>query len=184
MLASDSDTLRRLCVFIAFLALSINGQDARAGDEWPGVKFESVRAYAWPAAQDLEQVVQPNLTLSPGMVDPRGQALTERQVQKLIAAVTRKRPEGRQSLVSCFQPHHAFVFYDAAGRPVAFVELCLRYHGCRMSPDLPEREPHFGDLASLCKELGLALPKDFVLEDYRREFEDTYINGAGFEGAD
>jgi hypothetical protein len=75
-------------------------------------------------------------------------------------------------------------FYDAASRPVAFFEVCLHYHGYRLAPELPDLEPHYGDLASLCAELELPLSKDFSLGDYRRQFEITYINGEGFEGAD
>ena len=84
----------------------------------------------------------------------------------------------------CFEPHHAFIFYDDAGRAVAFVEISIRYRGYRISPDLPELEPHYGDLASLCRELGLPFQAGFSLEAFRAEFEDTYIKGAGFEGAD
>jgi hypothetical protein len=157
---------------------------AHAGESWPGVPFASVRAFVWPADQHLASVVQPDLTPLPGAIDPKGALLSELQTGKLIAAATRRRPAGRLGLSSCFEPHHAFIFYDGAGRPVAFFEVCLHYHGYRLAPELPDLEPHYGDLASLCVELELPLSKDFSLGDYRRQFESTYIDGEGFEGAD
>ena len=114
----------------------------------------------------------------------KSEELSAVQVKKLLTAISRTKPTGRMSMIGCFQPHHAFIFYDASGRPVAFVELGLRYHGYRISPDAPDLEPHYGDLASLCVELGLPFHKEFDLNDYRHNFEDTYVNGAGFEGAD
>src|SRR5471030_140920 len=168
-----------VCVVEIYFPHNLN-----AADPWPGMAFATVRAFAWPADQDQASVVLADMTPRAGAVDPKGRLLSSAQVGKLIAAATRKRAPGRLSLSICFEPHHAFIFYDTAGRPVAFFEVCLHYHGYRLAPELSDLEPHYGDLASLCAELKLPFPKDFSLVDYRRRFDDTYVNGAGFEGAD
>ena len=168
----------------AAVAFHFAAGQAKAAEAWPGKSFATVRAFAWPATEGTSVLVEPDLTTAPGAIDAEGKLLTDDQVARLIAASTRPRPPGRTNIALCVEPHYAFIFYDRSGRPVAFVELSIRYRGYRISPDVADLEPHYGDLASLCRELGLPFEKGFSLEDYRAQFENTFIRGAGFEGAD
>ena len=74
--------IRTIALFL-FSSLSLF-----AGDNWPGVPFKAVRAYAWPADTETEAVVLPDNSLLPGVLNRNGALLTVNQVKHLRAAVT------------------------------------------------------------------------------------------------
>ncbi len=99
---------------------------------WPGVQFTEVRAFAWPKDDDTKAVILENMTLKSGAINPVGAVLTPEQTKALISAVTGKSPD--YLFKGCYEPHNAFVFYDAAKKPVAFVEICFTCFSHRITP--------------------------------------------------
>lgn len=96
------------------------------------MKFSEVRAYAWPDDKNTEAVILKGMTLKDGAINPDGAVLTPEQAKTLVAAVTGKRPE--YPVAMCHHPHNAFVFYDAAKKPIAFVEICFGCSNHRIAP--------------------------------------------------
>ena len=72
------------------------------------------------------------MTLKPGVINQDGAVLTLGQVRQLRAAITGSHPS--YPVAGCFLPHNAFVFYDAAKKPVAYVEVCFSCRGIRAEP--------------------------------------------------
>ena len=95
--------------------------------------------------------------MHPGVMDPRGVKLSPGQVDRLMKAITISQPRGDRS--PCYQPHHAFVFYDAKGRVAAVFEMCF---GCNRQKSWPLGIPEYINrqaLWDLTAELGLPLGK-------------------------
>ncbi len=146
---------------------------AQASAPFPGVKFAAVRAYTFRfdnGALGVDPcVVAPDGTLCASVNTP-GTALSDAQVKKLLSIVPELSPAGRSTepgrvvkrpASHCqFDPHHAFVFFDAEGRPVGELEVCL---SCGQLSQTPKVADLGGDLFSeevdafraVCGELGL-----------------------------
>ncbi len=65
----------------AILALLFSTLSLLAGDQWPGVPFTEVRAYAWPDDKETEAVVLADKSLKPGVINKDGALLTPQQVR-------------------------------------------------------------------------------------------------------
>jgi len=126
-----------------------------AQEQWPGVKYAEVRAYAWPTKTRLddeaEEVILKDMSLKDGVINKNGTKLSAEQTKRLLKAVTGKHESNLAS--KCHIPHNAFVFYDAEKKPVAFVEVCFTCTGTRIQPagsafpvDLAELATLFGEL--------------------------------------
>ena len=126
-----------------------------AAEEWPGVKFAEVRAYAWPddGKHVEEDVILKDMALKEGVINKDGAELSTEQVKTLLAAVTGKHPE--YGVAACYMPHNAFVFYDADKKPVAFVEICFDCRGLRVMPNGATKPVDLVALATIFKELKL-----------------------------
>ena len=131
----------------AILFLLISAAALFADEPWPGTSFTEVRAYAWPAAhvpaddRGAAPVILARITLRPDVINKEGALLTPEQVTRLRAAATAKSLP--HDIRPMHYPHNAFVFYDAAKKPVAFIEIsfCRLRHtatpkGASMRPDL------------------------------------------------
>lgn len=124
---------------------------------WPGVPFSYVKAYCYdytagPSASFMEQG-----RMHPGVMDAQGVRLSAQQVQRLMRAATVSQPRGLRT--PCYAPHHAFVFFNAAGQSVAVFEMCF---GCNSQVFYPAGGPEYVDrtaLWDLTNELGLPLGK-------------------------
>lgn len=99
---------------------------------WPGVKFSEVRAFAWPDDKSTTKVILDGMSLKEGAINPDGALLTPEQTKALIKAVTGKHPD--YPVAMCHIPHNAFVFYDEAKKPAAFVEICFGCSSHRIHP--------------------------------------------------
>jgi hypothetical protein len=115
-----------------------------AADAWPGVPYSEVRAYAWPDDKQTEAVILEGMALKPGVINPEGNVLTAEQTQALIKAVIGKHP--KYPVAACHIPHNAFVLYDAAKKPVAYVEICF---GCHSLSTFPPSTASYVDLLAL-----------------------------------
>lgn len=127
--------------------------------EWPGVAYSEVRGYTYNAfvRNRIVHLVE-NGKLAPTVVNKPGVRLTSSQTQRLVREVSNSR-SGRVDLITCLSPGHGFVFYDAQGKLVAWVEIDLRCRHVFTSP--PASGIHdFIALRRLCEELKLPdLPK-------------------------
>jgi hypothetical protein len=134
---------------------------------WPGVSYSYVKAYCYDYT-DGPVSFMTNGQMHPAVMDPNGVQLTSSQVQRLLKAATISQPKGRRT--PCYAPHHAFVFYNAAGKSVAVFEMCF---GCNSQQFYPAGGPEYVDreaLWQLTGELGLPLGKGDLF--YRRAVRD------------
>ena len=144
-----------------------------AGEQWPGVDFSEVRAYAWPAKYETEAVVLSDMSLDPKVLNPDGAPLSPKQVDSLLSVV---RGEHRKyAVASCHVPHNAFVFYDAAKKPVAYIEICFGCLNHRIAPQNTSRFINLPELAVLFSELKLPLGEYPDAATFKKHFrERTY----------
>ncbi len=105
---------------------------------WPPASFTTVRAFVYDCDADRSvSFFQKDGSLHRGIINAPGALLTEAQVKRLLPALTTA--TARKHRTACYLPHHAFLFYDAAGRVVAHTEICFSCTIQRSSPaGLPE----------------------------------------------
>lgn len=143
-----------------------------AEQPWPKIEFTEVKAYAWPGSLEVEEVVLPEMKLREGVLNREGAVLTAAEVKALTAAVTGKHKA--TPIAGCYSPHNAFVFYDAAKKPVAFVEICFTCLGKRIEPAGAAEHIDFNALAHLFTAHQLPLGRypdteTFISEQKRME---------------
>jgi hypothetical protein len=114
-----------------------------AGEPWPDVPFSEVRAYAWPDDKGTKAVILKGMKLKPGAINEEGAVLTQDEVTRLLQAVNGNHIA--HPVMHCNLPHNAFVFYDSAKKPVAYLEVCFTCLNHRIYPELTSRP----DLLSL-----------------------------------
>lgn len=133
----------------------------QAHSSWPGVSYLEVRAYY--SREPFENSFRQSGV--PDQVDDKdGVLLDGDQKRRLISAVTsRVEP---YATVDCWWPHHAFVFWDPLGNPVAEVDICF---GCLQVKGGPSDMPDIVALADLVSDLGLPLGADVA--SFQKAFE-------------
>lgn len=145
---------------------------AKRGGRFPGAGYAEVRGYAYRFVHDLlrggedarcgggrQAVLTSKGELCPTVVAP-GVKLSEEQAARLVALAEQPDPEVRRIVTRCeFDPHHAFVFYDARGVPVAELLVCFSCGQWDLLPApsgvselMGKNEP---ELRRLCEELKL-----------------------------
>lgn len=152
-------------MMIRIIVLSILiATPARAS--WPNTSYAEVRAYVYnPNNVLIEEMkkthtvnfsIVQNGKLAPTVVNKAGAVLNPDQVRRLLRAINGKHPDHIRA--RCFNPHHAFVFYDSAKRPVASVIVCFECSNIEKDPaDPTQRSEDMDALLELCKELQLPL---------------------------
>ncbi|SRR6266404_1420650 len=137
----------------ALLLLLLPAASLFAADSWPPVPFTTVCAYSWP--EGTNGGIVPGMKLAPKVINKKGTLLTADQVHRLqVAASHRQR---KVDLFACYNPHNAFVFYNAAKKPVAYLELCFSCLGNRAQPRIPSISPDYLSLAAIFEELKLPM---------------------------
>jgi hypothetical protein len=147
---------RLLVVLLAILFTGhASGEDAM--QDWGFLKFAEVKAYRtnWRDEYSRDLIVNDRGRLNPARYPKEGIPLGASQVNQLRKAVTGShKPHNR---AYCFNPHHAFVFYDASGKIVGNIDICfscLNYHA------VPKGFAEDWDLRALKKlfeELGIPI---------------------------
>jgi hypothetical protein len=107
-----------------------------------------------------EQVVEKDGTICEGAVYP-GVALTAAQTERaaeIVRLAAGPAWDARPS-ISCFEPHHAVVFFDERDAPVAEIDVCFMCGNFKLAPG-PESEAGMTDLeghffADTCRTLGV-----------------------------
>jgi hypothetical protein len=136
---------------------------------WPGKPYATVRGYAYDFMQAPGRPFIVGGVMHPGVIDPQGKLLSAEQSRRLLAAVTSDRGTGFRAL--CYYPHHAFVFFNAAGRPVGSLDVCFT---CGTYEHWPKGLANRWDLASIrgiVRELRLPLLPDSAA--YTQLFEQS-----------
>jgi hypothetical protein len=146
------------------VALIATAVCATAVASWPECEYKSVRAFAYNRKGDLFRPIIKNGRFDSSVVNPIGAVLNDEQVKRLIAAVTGKHPEHKW-IAACFYPRHAFVFFDAAGHPVAWVEVCFECNNAKTEP--PQKDQLY-DMAALEK-LRAELKLPTLIDERERE---------------
>jgi hypothetical protein len=121
--------LELMRTFLALILLPI----ASVAAEWPGVSYSEVRAYTYNKRGTVDAPIISHGGLSPSVINESGVALTAPQARHLVRAVNHPNPINSAEL--CFQPHHAFVFYDRHQRPVAWLEFSQVCNTVRSFPE-------------------------------------------------
>jgi hypothetical protein len=120
---------------------------------WPGVAYTEVRGYAYNPK--IGESIWHDGKLSSSVINKSGTLLTDGQAERLVRAITKK-PRRAFDLANCFDPHHAFVFYGAHQKAVAWVEVCFHCNNIKAQPISPgERWPDMKALLTLSTQLKL-----------------------------
>jgi hypothetical protein len=99
-----------------------------------------------------------------------GAPLTMDQTQRLLVAVAGNYKSYKKYM--CFDPRHAFIFYDEHKKAVAAIEVCFDCYGMYMTPGGMPEHIDFPAVADLANELGLPLhPNGLSPGDFRKLFE-------------
>ena len=126
-----------------------------AASSWPHASYVQVRVYTYNREGRFARPHSGKRSAGFFVVNKRGVVLTAQQSARLIAAVTGKRP--MHFSMMCFNPRHAFVFYDAAMKPVAWVELCFQCHSAKAAPQQKDQVYDVAALEQLAIEFKLPL---------------------------
>ena len=148
---------------------SANPVQARAAKKaaYPTVEYTTVRAFNMNkdngktkplCTKAINDDGQPCHSVTGGTI------MTKEQTQVLLNALNSKNTYG-ESLAKCFIPHHAFVFYNKANKPVAQVAVCFMCTQLEASPEIPMMPTHplkaglskrgIKALKGLCNAVGL-----------------------------
>jgi hypothetical protein len=148
---------------------------------FPFAQIARVRAYSyrWGSFEDAdfafqcsERVLRKDGTLCPSASFP-GKMLSDAQRDELVTAL-RKPPVPGDPMIHArciFNPHHAFVFFDADDAPVAELDVCF---SCGQVSSWPYKPPGLDTRAmwnavgSLCRDLALSVcSPDFFFDRAR-----------------
>jgi hypothetical protein len=154
----------RCLPFIAFSLLLTLGLSARAAEDqlvWPGVDYTSVKAYLFDGETALSIIVDGNLNPSVEKVA----RLSIKQVPRITAAL--RDPPKLSAAAMCFEPRHAFVYFDEFSRPVAWLNICYHCKNYTVYPPLPKKKIlDLPALLPLFRDLELPVPGDRAFETY------------------
>lgn len=157
--------IRHLLLLVYFAPVAI------ASDTWPRVSFSEVRACAWPATISTSNVIRPDKSLAPHVLNGHGTVLAPQQIARLRAAVSGKHPAHPRFY--CWSPHNAFVFYDVRHRPVAFIEICFECLNYRIEPQNQSPTADILQFAKLFSELRLPLGKYADFDAFKKHWGDA-----------
>ena len=154
----------------ARVASRVEPAPPRADANWPGLAYAEVRAYYHKKPGGLLDALLQEGAIQKLAENKDGAPLTIGQTQRLLSAV-----EGNYKAYQkymCFDPRHAFIFYDEHHKAVAAIEVCFDCYGMYMTPGgMPERID-FPAVADLVNELGLPLhPNGLSPVEFRKLFE-------------
>ncbi|BCX49075.1 conserved hypothetical protein [Haloferula helveola] len=124
---------------------------------WLPREIGEVRAYVYDYTQEEGNIaLLKNGKLHPGIINVGGAKLSDDQVERLKAALRSSRE--RQPGALCYMPHHGFVFFDKAGKPMGHIELCFQCGNVDSSPKgLPDREWDWKAIRKLLGELKVPI---------------------------
>lgn len=163
----------------------------RAGAQFPKVRFQSIEAHAYrywnPTPASIlaafpgcdEHVLADDGRVCPSATLP-AKVLSAAQSAELLALAAL--PDPRFRLRCEFDPHHAFVFRDSQGRPVAEAQVCFECGEWMLDDEGPRPFPEgaFARLAAICRDLELGGCPPATREDpeFWRSYREWFGSGA------
>ena len=153
----------RTLLILLFCAAAHAGEKVKL---WPAAAFTRVEAYCYDHTQDQRgtAIVFPDGSLHRGVIDSKTVKLDESQILKLRKLLTEEsKKEFGES--DCYEPHHAFVFYNEEGKVTASFDICFLCSGYHSNPEGVARNADLDALEAFCGELGLPMfekPADYT----------------------
>lgn len=138
----------------AAILLSLSMTMAVRANAWPSVSYSEVRAFSYNSKGEPDRPIIHYGRLDKSVINKRGTLLTAAQAKQLLAAVSGNHPDPKVYTL-CFNPRHAFVFYDSTHRAVAWIEVCFECNNVHTTPSQDRQFPDMGALARLRDELNL-----------------------------
>lgn len=165
------------------LLISLICAAAHAGEKvklWPAEAFTRVEAYCYDYTQDQRgaSITFLDGSLHRGVIVSKAVKLDDAQILKLRKLLTEESEE-EFGEVDCYDPHHAFVFYDAEGKVLASVDICFL---CESYEARPKKAASNADLIALekfCRDLGLPMLENPAA--YTKLFKKEQGSGEAYE---
>jgi hypothetical protein len=153
---------------IALLAITISSALA-APKKWPDVPYTHVVGYCYDFSQDARgaSISFPDGSLHKGVIKATTVRLSDAQTENLLK-ILNDDVEHERGESECYDPHHAFVFYDSNWKIVASIDICFL---CDGHTARPKGAPELFDLqamAAFCRQIGL--PWHEESEEYTKLF--------------
>lgn len=119
---------------LMFVSLG-HSQKKGVAPAWPGVTYSYIKVYLYNLDNQLYGNYKPvkNGKLDATVVG-QGQELTEAQTTELMTILNGDTRVLNAGLSGCYEPHHAFVFYDDKDQMVASSDICFLCQGIRFYP--------------------------------------------------
>jgi hypothetical protein len=151
-------------------ASPLGSSPSRVDANWPSVAYAEVRAYYHKDAGALLDTILDNGALDKLAVNKAGTPLTIDQTRRLLVAFTGNHKSYES--FACFNPRHAFIFYDKLHKAVAAIEVCFDCYVVDMTPGgMPDRVD-LPAVADIVNELGLPIhPDGLTAREFRADFE-------------
>lgn len=155
----------RALITLLFVALA---QADEVPKLWPTGPFKHVVAYCYDYSQDQRgaAISFPDGSLHRGVIRATTIRLTDAQAQKLRRLLSED-ADGRGD-VNDYDPHHAFVFYDADWKVTASIDICFQCDDYAERPKGVSESINVAALEAFCRELGLPIFEDS--SDYTKLF--------------
>lgn len=140
---------------IVLLTLTISSALA-APKKWPDVPYTHVVGYCYDFSQDARgaSISFPDGSLHKGVIKATTVRLSDAQTKSLLE-ILNDDVEHERGEVACYDPHHAFVFYDSNWRIVASIDICFL---CEDHAARPKGVHELFDLQAMeafCRQIGL-----------------------------
>ena len=153
---------------ILILLITITFSSAFASPKnWPDVPYTYVVAYCYDFTQDKRgsSITFPDGSLHAGIINATTLRLSEEQTKSLVKIINEDSKYERGE-VDCYDPHHAFVFYDANWKVVAYIEICFLCEDYKFSPAGASKLIDLQALEIFCRQIDL--PWYEKSEDYTK----------------
>ena len=129
--------MKRICIFIAMALLGLTRTLNAASTNWPPTGYVEVRAYLYNLDGEQAAPILQQGKLNASVWNPEGVALNKKQMAKVQKAVADHYPAALTPSADCYQPRHAFIYYDSKHQPIGAVEICFSCWNYRTSWTLP-----------------------------------------------
>ncbi|MBN8625889.1 MAG: hypothetical protein J0M17_10395 [Planctomycetes bacterium] len=145
---------------------------------WPGVPFHEVRLYAYNFIIDPSNPLPPLFnndgTPHASVINSPGLRLDHEQQRRLLEIL--RSPKEQTEAYGCgFNPRHAIVFFDDAGKSAAQMLICFE---CKVFEEVPEafdgrkQSLDYARLADFMREVGLPVFSSYSeYEAYARDLK-------------
>jgi len=153
--------MKRICIFAALAMVGLTRVVSAQSTNWPPAGYVEVRAYLYNMEGEGAPPILKEGRLHETVWNPKGARLSEAQIATVQKAVAEYHPAIPMGPANCYTPRHAFVYYDAQGKAVGYVEICFSCWGYRASPRIGERVPiDFDTLKKVFQELKIPVYKN------------------------